>query len=53
MTVKEVIQLLMKSPFYFRLSLSQRRQMVNEFCKLYATAEQGQASIVKTISSLP
>lgn len=35
MTVKEVIKLLMMSPFYFRLSLRQRRKLLNDFCKMH------------------
>lgn len=33
MTAKDVIKLLMLSPFYFRLSLPQRRQLFLEFCR--------------------
>lgn len=33
MTAKDVIRLLMLSPFYFRLSLPQRQQLFQEFCR--------------------
>ncbi len=33
MTTKDVIRLLMLSPFYFRLSLRQRHNLFQEFCR--------------------
>lgn len=35
MTAKDVIKLLMLSPFYFRLSLRERQQLFQEFCQYH------------------
>lgn len=36
MRMKEVVTILMESPFYFRLSLEERFQLVKEFFHLHA-----------------
>jgi hypothetical protein len=35
MTPREAIRILMLSPFYFRLEIPCRKQLVKEFCKLF------------------
>lgn len=35
MTMREVVRLLMLSPFYFRLSLGQRLDLLKEFCSTH------------------
>ncbi len=36
MTPQEAIKVLMLSPLYFRLDLESRKQLIREFCALYA-----------------
>lgn len=38
MTLREAIHILMLSPFYFRLSLTQRLRLVREYCLAIETA---------------
>ena len=35
MTPQEAIQILMQSPFYFKLELVARKMLVKEFCALH------------------
>ncbi len=37
MTSREAIRVLMQSPFYFRLLLTERQALVREFCRRHAT----------------
>lgn len=37
MSPREAIRILMLSPIYFRLSLTQRWQLVREYCRTYNT----------------
>lgn len=37
MTQRKAIQVLMQSPFYFRMDLAARRLLVKEFCALHDT----------------
>jgi len=34
--LREAIRILMMSPFYFKLALSDRKALIQEFCALYA-----------------
>ncbi|MDD2464621.1 MAG: hypothetical protein PHI97_11550 [Desulfobulbus sp.] len=38
MTPRQAIHILMLSPCYWRLNLSARKQLINEFCHSFATA---------------
>ncbi len=38
MTTRQIIHILMLSPFYFRLSLSERLYLVNEYRRAIETA---------------
>jgi len=38
MTIRKAIQILMQSPFYFRLELSARNRLVKEFRDLHNAA---------------
>ncbi|MFH1215850.1 MAG: hypothetical protein V1706_05040 [Pseudomonadota bacterium] len=40
MTRQEAIKILMLSPFYFRMNLADRKQLVTEFCCLHSKKEQ-------------
>ncbi|MFZ5760030.1 MAG: hypothetical protein ACOY4H_06855 [Thermodesulfobacteriota bacterium] len=40
MTRQEAIKILMLSPFYFRFSLAERKEMIREFCSLHGKKEQ-------------
>jgi hypothetical protein len=35
MTRQEAIRILMQSPFYFRMTLSDRKELIREFCTLH------------------
>lgn len=37
MTPQEAIRILMLSPFYFRMTLVDRKQLVMEFCSIHVT----------------
>ncbi len=37
MSRQEAIKILMLSPFYFRMSLGDRKELIKEFCKLHDT----------------
>ena len=39
MTTRKAIRILMESPFYFRLPPENRKQLVKEFCELFAKIE--------------
>lgn len=36
MTAQEAVRILMLSPVYFRLGITQRKQLIKEYCRLYA-----------------
>ncbi len=40
MTRQEAIRILMLSPFYFRMTLADRKLLVSEFCCLHSPKEQ-------------
>lgn len=33
--IRQAISIMMLSPFYFRLALAARQQLIKEFCQLY------------------
>lgn len=35
MSRQEAVKILMLSPFYFRMSLSDRKELIREFCNLH------------------
>ena len=37
MTTREAIQVLMQSPFYFRMNLAARKALVKDFCSTHKT----------------
>jgi len=39
MTIREAIRILMLSPFYFRLTPKNRKQLIEEFCELCRQTE--------------
>ncbi len=39
MTTREAIRILMLSPFYFRLTPEGRKQLIKEYCELFAHSE--------------
>ncbi len=40
MTTRDAIQILMLSPFYFKLSPSRRKKLIDEYCQLYEVVTQ-------------
>jgi hypothetical protein len=36
MTTQEALKILMLSPVYFRLGIPQRKQLIKDYCRLYA-----------------
>ncbi len=36
-TRREAIRILMQSPFYFKMALTDRKVLIQEFCALYGT----------------
>ncbi len=40
MTRQEAIRILMLSPIYFRMTLSDRKELIREFCILHGKKEQ-------------
>lgn len=39
MTKRRALQILMLSPIYFRMSLAERKELVDEFCKSHAVLQ--------------
>lgn len=39
MSRQEAIKILMLSPFYFRMCLADRKQLITEFCQLHGKKE--------------
>ena len=37
--IKQAINLLMSSPFYFRMDLPDRKKLIEEFCRLHFNTE--------------
>lgn len=44
MNPRRAIRILMLSPIYFRLSVSQRRELVMEYCQLFSNTDSGLAN---------
>lgn len=40
MTRQEILKLLMLSPIYFRLSVPERKMLIEEFCRNYGKQEE-------------
>lgn len=45
MKARTAIRILMLSPIYFQLSLTQRRELVMEYCRLFSRCEPQSANV--------
>ncbi len=41
MSIKEAVQILMLSPFFFRLSVAERKELIEEFLELVGKKDAG------------